>query len=474
MKRFLQISLPLLIVMGTGLTIWYFIATQEVPEKRVFRVPPPQVTVRPVEPSDYQTVLHSQGTVRARTESSLIPEVRGRVLRVSENFQEGAFFEEGDVLLEIDDRDYQAELIVAEAALAQAELAFMQEQARYDQAQRDWERLNPGQVANELALREPQIKQARAAAASAKARMDTAKLNFERCKITAPFAGRVLSKKVDVGQFVTTGNELARIYAVDIAEVRLPLAASQFALLQLPSTYRGSKPTLEQGPKVTLTSGIGGQTFDWEGRVVRAEGSIDESSRQIFVVAQIDDPYGFSKEGRPPLKVGTFVEAKIEGAVLENVFVFPRQVFRENSYVLVVDQDKKLTRRSVDVVWETDKEIVASSGLSSGDMLCLTNVPYAVEGGTVVATLEGQAAPKSNWAGGSGGAPNGASPVAARIDGVMTHFGDKLPEELKTQLLSVKSGDSGADQMPAVMGMVKAWADKNGLSMPSMGAGPRS
>ncbi len=459
MKRLLQISLPFCVLAISGLVIWWYVATAEPPSQRRFQAPPPQVDVRPLVIRDFQTTLHSQGTVRARTESSLIPEVRGRIVRISENFQEGAFFEEGDVLLEIDDRDYQAELIVAEAALAQAELTLMQEEARYEQAEKDWERLNPGQEANPLTLRQPQIRQARAAAASAKARLATAQLNLERTKITAPFSGRILSKSVDVGQFVSTGNELARIYAVDTAEVRLPLTASQFALLRLPSTYRGSSPTLSSGPKVTLRASFGGQDHFWQGRVARAEGSIDELSRQIFVVAQVEDPYGHSVEGRPPLKVGTFVQAEIQGAVLSDVFVLPRNLLRENSYVLVVDGQNRLSRRPVEVIWETDKEIVVSSGVQAGDLICLTNVPYAVEGGTVVANVEGQ--PR---------APSAPPGMSARIDKLMTHFGDDLPEELKSKLSSIKSGQG---EMRPVMAELRAWANKNGLEMPQMGGRPK-
>ncbi len=477
MRRTLQVLLPICFIFVFGLVIWKIISSKEEPERRRFAPPSPAVTVRTLQVEDYKINLRSQGEVRARTESSLIPEVRGRIVNVSANFQEGAFFEKGDVLLEIDDRDYRTELTVAQSTLAQAELALQQESARYEQARRDWERLNPGVEATELTKREPQLRQVRASVASARARVETAELNLERTKVTAPFAGRILTKSVDVGQFVSTGNQLARIYAVDYAEVRLPLTASQIGYLDLPAIYRGANPSIENGPKVVLSSSVGGETHSWEGRIVRSEGSVDTRTRQIFVVAQIEDPYGDLVPGRPPLKVGSFVQAKIDGKVLEEVVVVPRPLYRENSYVLVVDPDSYLERRAVDVVWETDSSIVVRSGLRAGDQLCLTDVPYALEGLQLVANQE-----NSNE--GIDSIAEDAMQTKRRkpappaepsyADKVLAKVGDQMPSELKDSLVAVKdSGDRS--KLGPVMRRIREWAESNDVELPpSPWGGPRS
>ncbi|MBC2605351.1 efflux RND transporter periplasmic adaptor subunit [Pelagicoccus albus] len=380
MRRTLQLVLPLVILCFFATIIYWIFANSVEPQTQRFAPPSPHVVTRVLEKEDFGVTLHSQGAVRARTESSLIPEVRGRIVEIASNFQEGAFFEEGDILLQIDDRDYRAELIVAEAALAEAELALQQENARHEQARRDWERLNPGTTATELTLRKPQLKQAQAAAASAEARVETAKLNLERTKVRAPYAGRVLSKSVDVGQYVSVGSQMATIYAVDYAEVRLPLTASQYSFLDLPSVYRGANPSIEGGPKVVLSSQSLGKTYKWEGQIVRSEGAVDSQTRQIFVVAQVEDPYGASVPGRPPLKVGSFVQAEIEGRTLRDVYEIPRGVYRENSYVLIVSEDGFLNRRLVNSIWENELSIIVDAGLGEGELLCLTDVPYALEG----------------------------------------------------------------------------------------------
>ena len=471
MRRFLQILLPLVILLLGGAVVWWIIASKEEPRRKPFRPSNPEVSVLAAMPQSYQTRLRSQGSVQARTESSLIPEVRGRIVRMSPNFREGAFFEEGDVLAWIDDRDYRAELVVAEAALAQAELGLAQEQARYDQAKRDWDRLNPDREANELTLREPQMRQARANAASAKARLEMAQLNLQRTEIRAPFAGRVLTKAVDVGQYVSSGNQIARIYAVETAEIRLPLAASQFAFLNLPSIYRGSDPRIEGGPKVVLRSSIGDKTYEWEGRVVRAEGSIDVKSRQLFVVAEVDDPYGAKVAGRPPLKVGAFVEAEIEGIVLQDVFVLPRKLYRENSYVLLVDETNHLKRTKVNVAWEDDEVIVVDQGLRAGEMLCLTDVPYALEGWQVVITEVGagqdlaRVDSPANQRPASAGRGEGGKP-AQRAEGALAQFGERLPGDLRESLSRIAAGTLDAAAARAVFQSLEAWARENSEPLP--------
>lgn len=479
MRRTLQVLLPIILICTFSLVIWRILASKDEPERRRFAPPSPEVTVRKLELENYMISLRSQGEVRARTESSLIPEVRGRIVHVSSNFQEGAFFEKGDVLLEIDDRDYRSELIVAQSTLAQAELALQQELARYEQAGRDWERLNPGVEATELTMREPQLRQVRAAVASASARVETAELNLERTKVTAPFAGRILTKSVGVGQYVSTGNQLARIYAVDYAEVRLPLTASQIGYLDLPSIYRGANPSIENGPKVVLSSSVGGETHRWEGRIVRSEGSVDTRTRQIFVVAQIEDPYGDTVPGRPPLKVGSFVQAQIDGKVLQDVVVVPRRLYRENSYVLVVDPDSYLERRAVEVVWETDEAIVVSAGLRAGDQLCLTDVPYALEGLQLVARLEDLSSSGAMVVEDTAKArPRRPAPAAepSYADELLAKVGDRMPVDLRESLVAVKdSGDRS--KVGPVMRKIREWAESNDVELPPSpwgGGRPRS
>ncbi len=476
MKKALKILIPIgILALAIAITILMFAFKKEA-RRRNFQAQPREVVARPLVKEDYQIVLESQGTVQARTTSSFISEVRGRITSISPNFREGAFFENGEVLIEIDPSDYETELIVAQAASAQAELALTQEQARSDQARRDWERLNPGVPANRLTLREPQLKQVAAALASANARIKTAESNLARTSIKAPFAGRLLSKNVDVGQYVSPGGQLARGYAVDFAEVRLPLTATQFSYLDMPSIYRGENPTIEEGPQVTLQLEVAGKTHRWTGRIVRAEGAVDTRSRQLFVVAQIDNPYGRSTTDRPPLKVGSFVKAALTGKVLKDVFILPRNLLRENSYVLTIAKNEGgdvLRRKTVEIAWQTDEVVVVKKGLTTDDLLCLTQVPIALENYPVHSVLESNVTETASKAPERRGPPANSRGGGGGFSGILAAIpADKpLPPELKAKLTAAieaaKSGDRS--QMRPAIGELRAWAKDNDVELPSFG-----
>lgn len=380
MSRTLKILLPLVVLGGSVAAAVALIVTGPQAERR----PPPPVIplveVQTVEATTYQIEVESRGTVSPRTQSTLVPEVSGLIVEVAPSFRNGGFFERGDPLLFIDSRDYENAVTVARAELAQARLSLIEEEAEADQALRDWQRLSErGEEAPALVAREPQLASARAAVAAAGARLRQAEIDLERTRIRAPYAGRVLEKSADVGQYVTSGTVLATIYAVDYVEIRLPLTDEQQSVLRLPEDYRDDEDHAANGLPVTLYAQIGRQLHEWTGRVVRTEGAIDTRSRQLFVVAQVDDPYA-RQEGRPPLKVGQFVEARIPGRHLEGVFVLPRGATTGEDEVFVVTTDKRLQRRPVDVIWRDADHVVIAGGLEAGERISLTPLPFAADG----------------------------------------------------------------------------------------------
>ncbi|MEE8428483.1 MAG: efflux RND transporter periplasmic adaptor subunit [Gammaproteobacteria bacterium] len=383
-----RLLLPVTVV-GLSIAVGMItIANKTKPERQQ---PPPTTTAVDVvrlAKQDYSTIIRTRGTVRPRTESVLIPEVSGRIVKVSPNFREGSFFEQGDWLLQIDSRDYEAAEKSAASSLAQAQLALKEEQARARQAELDWQRLGEGAVPTELVLRKPQLAAAHAAAESAKAQLTQAHLNLERTRITAPYAGRVLKQNVDLSQYVTPGTELARIYAVDYVEVRLPLTNRQLEYVDVPELYRGETTAEEQpGPSVTLRVRYGLKDYTWNGRIVRAEGAIDTQSRQSFVIAQVSDPYGKVATDKPPLKVGQFVEAEIQGKRLHDVYVIPRAVIREGHVVFIVDDNNVLSHRAITVVWSDRSNAIVTGGLEEGELLLVTPLGTGVSGTQVTVNI---------------------------------------------------------------------------------------
>lgn len=336
----------------------------------------PVVETMVVQPQNYQVLLHTQGTVTPRTQSTLIPEVAGRIVSISANFRNGGAFAVGETLLVIASGDYENAITIARADLARARLALEQQKALAKNALDDWKKLGRKQQPTDLTLLKPQVASAKAEVAAAEARLQQARTNLARTKVRAPYAGRVLEKKADVGQYVSPGTVAATIYAVDVAEVRLPLTDKQLAFVTLPDS--SGKDTKYKAP-VTLSRRMGNKTQQWQGRLVRTDGAVDTASRQLFVVAQINKPFQ-SADNTPALKIGQFVEADIQGEQLQNVFVLPRSAVETGGTVLVITADRKIKRTNVQVALRKGEQVVVSSGLRAGDLVSLTPMPFAREG----------------------------------------------------------------------------------------------
>lgn len=399
--NYLKLIIPVIVLAFSGLTARYLLLNPPQAQRRAIPEIPTYVKATKLKLRDYPITIQSQGTVNARTRSTLIPEVSGRIIEVSSAFRDGGFFEKDDILLQIDPSDYETAKVVAEAGLAQAKLAFEQERAQGIQARENWERLGGGE-ASPLVLREPQLAEAEARVASAQARLDDAARDLERTRIRAPYAGRILRQQVDVGQFVSPGTTMATIYAVDYVEIRLPIANEYIDFLDLPESYRGDSSRHSAAEtKVTLAARVGSQDYTWEGDIVRTEGAIDTRSRQLFVVAQVDDPYGKQGDDKPPLKVGQFVKASIQGKDLADVFILPRSAVRAGDMVLTIDGDNRLRRAQIETIWADENNAVFREPLKAGQIVCLTPMAYAADGSKVAAEIDG-AKPQMGSGPGSG------------------------------------------------------------------------
>ena len=401
MKKAAKVVLPLLVLI---LAVWgakAILDSRPEAKKKPRKKPAPLVRVVPALPVDYCLTVSTHGTVRPRTETSLVAEVAGKVVHVSQALAAGGFFEKGEVLVRIDKRDYELALVQARGQLAKGRLALAQMEAEAGVAKKEWKRLGTGQATG-LAMKEPHMAEARAQVASAQAALDQARLDLGRCEITAPFAGRVRTESVDVGQYLAKGTKLAEIYAVDYAEVRLPLPDEELAFLDLPLAYRGNGGA-KKLPKVRLSAKFAGKVYHWEGEIVRTEGEIDPKTRMVYAVAQVKDPYGKGKNpGRPPLAAGLFVEAMITGNNCNDVVVLPRSSLRNQDEVLVVDKNRKIHFRKVKILRLEGERAVVSSGLKEGELVCVSPPVEAVEGMSVRLPGEAMAGAK-----GDGNGPGG-------------------------------------------------------------------
>jgi RND family efflux transporter MFP subunit len=375
-----RLLIPVFILAIGALVAWRVSAPVDVPKPNPA---PPQVLkteVLELQRTDFPVLLDSQGSVRAHYTTTITPQVAGTLIKIHDSFEDGAFFEKDEVLAELDPADFQVAVSAAESRLARAEAVLIQEEARAKQARLNWEDLGYDEEPSDLVLRIPQLKEATATVGSAKADLEQAMRNLERTKIRAPFAGRVQQRAVGLGQAVGGSTPLGEVFATDFAEIRLPLSPRQLDFITLPS-----RPGDPEVP-VTLTDALGGAgSTQWQARIVRTEGAIDESSRELFAIARIDDPFGLAS-GKPPLRIGQPVRASIRGKVLEQVFVLPRNALRGVNRIYLVDRKSEapaIQRTLIEPVWSTADVLVIRDGLEAGQWLSITRLPYAPDGAPV-------------------------------------------------------------------------------------------
>jgi len=324
--------------------------------------------------------VESQGTVLPRTSTSLTSEVSGRVLRLSPHFVVGGVFKANDVLLQLDPTDYEVALQRANAKLISMNAQLTFEQARGVQAEKEWGMTGrPAEEAPLLALRKPYLEEARANVLQAEAEVKQAKLKLERATSRAPYAGMVAAKSVDIGQYVTVGKMLGETFAIDFTEVRLPLTKKDLSMM---SSFSAADKNSHL--EVSLRGSIDDSNQEWQAKLVRSEGVISQQNRALYVVAQIDDPYGRLGSGgatiRSPLLMGTFVTATIGGKTIDDAFAIPRHALLEGNKVALVDPDQRLHLRVVEPIFGDDQFYYVTSGLTNGDEIITSAMGVPIEG----------------------------------------------------------------------------------------------
>jgi RND family efflux transporter MFP subunit len=326
---------------------------------------------------NFQRQIVSQGVVKPRVDSTLISQVSGKIIYLSPLFRKGQAFKKNQRLLQIDPKDYEFAVTIAKAELSKAYLALAEEQAKSDQALKNWQNLGSTRKPSDLVLRKPHLLVAQATVDASKARLQQAQLTLKRSWVYAPYAGRILKQSVDLGQYVTPNSVLAKIFSLKTLEVRLPLSFEELKALGIEKNN-----AIEKKIKVLFTSENHAQIdsenlAQWQGWLLRQEAKVDELTQQTFVVASIDKT----------ANVGQFVSARLQGIMLENVFVLPRSVLSGGQKVTLVNSDNDLQGQlqslSVEVIWQTKQHVIVDKGIKEGQKISLTTVYNGVDG-TVV------------------------------------------------------------------------------------------
>ena len=370
------VPIIILVVAAVGVALLYSTAptpARSEPERAI-----PTVRTIDATPRKLNLMVRSQGTVTPRTQADLLAEIDGRIVWIAPTFAPGGFFDAETPLIRLEARDYELALDRAQASVqrARSERQFAASELARQKG------LSSGGVASASQLADANRASTVAEAnwLDSRAALEQAERDLERTEIRAPFAGRIREEGVDVGQFVNRGSMLARVYATDYAEIRLPIPDEQLAFLDIPAPAPGA-PLDVGGAEVRLTALFAGQPNEWIGHLVRTEGEIDQRSRMVNVVARVEDPYR-TKSAMPslPLTVGLFVQAEIKGPEVENVIVVPRYAMRNDSEILIVGPDNILHTRIVDVIRVDRDDVLVRGPLGEGERICISPLQIVIDG----------------------------------------------------------------------------------------------
>jgi len=379
MARKKQFIIPVAILAVGFLAFVGFSSMKKPPEEKAEVDNTPIVAVESITVAAMTLEVSSYGVVTPKYETTIVAQVNGEIVELSDTFVRGGLVKKGQLLARIDPNDYQAALIEAQANMASARAALEKEVAQGKVAEREW-KLITDTSPTELSLRKPQLAQELARVKSAQAAVLRAKRNLQRTEVRAPYDAMINSRAIGLGSFVGTGSEIGKLLGTAIAEVRLPVADNQLQFL------------IDQGQqaKVNLIGNYAGKEIEWHAQITRSEGVVDEKSRMSYLVAEIQDPYHLQSdtvENSLPLRFGSYVQAKIQGVDIASASVVPRYLVI-NDRIAILDSESKLHYAEINIVRQQGGDVIVSNGLIDGDRLIISALDYPVDGMKLALTTD--------------------------------------------------------------------------------------
>ena len=366
---------PLFILLGAfalSYLLWFLGQVQPDP---VEELPPPDVIIEILTPKDFQVQISSNGTTTPLTQTVLTAEVGGEVIYRSKKFAEGASVIEGEILAKIDDTDLQLQYKNALLQLANAEVQYSLQLAEAEVAKEAWDNIGDG-VASDLTLKKPQLKQAEAFLEVAKAQVSSAAKKLNKTEIIAPYAGRIQNVNIDLGTTIIPGQPVGAMYTSSEIEITLAVKDNDLQFLSIPMDGRKLNPS-EQA-SVVIESFYKGKTQSWEGKLERVDGVIDPITRMINLIAVFKND--FIETDKPNLPIGLFVEAKIDGITLKNIFEIPINSISEDNEVYIVDKNNQLELRKLTVLKKYSEFVIIKNGLRAGERIVTSKLSTASNG----------------------------------------------------------------------------------------------
>lgn len=407
----------------------------------------PPVEAKPVEQAlkvevlraravDTPVVMSGYGEVRVVNAVSFSPEVSGRLVAVHPRLEVGETVGAGEVLFEIDPRNYRAALDEARANAGQLESAVtrLQKQEALDRARlatlersrelarSEFQRLSTlfeahsvgtrsavdaaerafnaaadqvDLMAQALALYPLQIREAESRLAAARAGLALAQANLERCRVTAPFNGRVKLAAVEAGQFVAPGQTVVTLADDSLLEIEVSLdsreARRYLRFNGSPSDAVSAWFNELRDASVPIRWTEDTENHIWYGRLDRVV-AFDPRTRTLAVAVRLDAAAAAGGgDDRLPLVEGMFCRVEIPGRSLRGVFVLPRQAVSQQETVYL-SRDRRLKTVAVEVARTEGDRVYVAGGLTEGDMVVVTRLVDPLENALLDITEAGEGA----------------------------------------------------------------------------------
>lgn len=375
-KKTILISLGVLLA-GAAIILLIFNTEPEATRSGATKESAMLVNTIQVERNNFTPTISAMGTVVPSQDIILSPRVSGEIIELSENFTPGGYVEQGEMLMQIDPADYRNTLQQRESELQQARTDLEIEMGRQNVARQDYEILDDS-LTNEnraLVLREPQLNAARSDVQSAEAAVEQAQLNLQRTTIRAPFDAYILSRNVNVGSQVASGDNLARLVGLETYWVEATVPLSSLRWIDIPQNG-------DTGSDVIIRNRtVWDEGESRKGSIFRLVGTLTDQTRLARVLVEVPDPHGYLQENtdQPRLMIGSFVEANIQAQELENVVRLSRDYVRQNDTIWVNENDT-LRIRTADILFRDANYAYITDGLEDGEQVVTTNLTTVVDG----------------------------------------------------------------------------------------------
>lgn len=382
MQKWIRWGAPLLVLILAGLGAYLMMISSPKAERKAKPRVARLVQVEPLKSADHRVMIEAWGEVLPAKTVLIKPQVSGEIIAVHPGLRPGNILEAGEIIAEIDPIDYQLRVKQQQSQVAQIKSEIEIELGQRSIAQSEYALLNKQLEATDerLILRQPQLESLQAKLEAAKALLIQAERELARTQIIAPFSGQIVNTGLEKGMTVTPATEALSLVGTDNywVEVSIPVAALRWV------DYKHANDDGTNPIQATLFNPAAwGEASFMKGEVIELLSGLEPEGRLAKLLVNVNDPLRLSERGDPsrlPLLLGSFVEVKIQGAMIQDVFKIERGLLRDDDSVWLFSAQKTLDIRPVHVVYRGQDYVLIDKGLKKGEFIVTSNISTAVTG----------------------------------------------------------------------------------------------